>query len=270
MFLFAPQNTSSCSTGTLTLAALLHMATNARSRQASMAGKVTFPLGNSSPALEEILIFRQGKFLAADEQCLRETLQTQGVFCMVDGSKEALLAQTQPSALKLIPERKIKCLPEALDFCRLVPEKLRNPLPSHCNNTGHSCFLSSPGYQARNVLALVATSVGEAVPTKPRHKREEVLGTGCRRSQVQPQKIHYPITCEKPSIQHSWKYPLGATGLHELEENWEGQPSHLLSVELWERDMPEPMQGTFPFHAIHCSLHCPVRVPDNTSVQNMA
>lgn len=75
---------------------------------------------------------------------------------MVDGSKEALLAQTQPSALKLIPERKIKCVPEALGIADLH-QKNSGTLYQH---TGHSCLLSSPGYQARSVLAVAAASVG--------------------------------------------------------------------------------------------------------------
>lgn len=74
---------------------------------------------------------------------------------MVDGSKEALLAQAQPSALKLIPERKIKCLPEALGFTDLR-QKNSGTLYQH---TRHSWLLSSPGCQARSVMALVAASV---------------------------------------------------------------------------------------------------------------
>lgn len=155
LFPFALQNTSS-SCRTMIQAALFHTATNARSRQASTAGKVTFPLGNSSPALEEIIIFRRGKFLAPDELRLREMLQTRGVFYMADGSKEALLAQTQPSALKLIPERKIKCLPEALGFADLCQ---KNPGTLY-QSTGHSCLLSSLRYRARTVLTLVAACVG--------------------------------------------------------------------------------------------------------------
>lgn len=56
---------------------------------------------------------------------------------------------------------------------------------------------------------------------------------------MKPQKTHCPITCEKPSVHHSWKYPLEAMGLHELGKNWEGQPclhwqpSHCHSVEVW-------------------------------------
>lgn len=158
LFPLALQNTSSSfsSHRTMIQAAPFHMAMNTRSRQASVAGKVTFPLGNISPALEEIIIFRQGKFLAPDELHLRETLQTQGVFCMANGSKEALLAQTQPSALKLIPERKMKCLPEALDFADLCQ---KNPGTLY-ECIGHSCLLSSLGYRARMVLTLVVACVG--------------------------------------------------------------------------------------------------------------
>lgn len=148
-----PQNNDK---GTHILAALFHMATNTHSRLASIAGKVMFPLGNSSPVLKDIIIFRRGKFLAPDDLCLREMLETQGVFCMADSSKEALLAQNQPSALKLIPESKMKSLPEALGFAELS-QKNPGTLYQH---TGHSCLLSSTGYQARTVLTLVTASVG--------------------------------------------------------------------------------------------------------------
>ena len=75
---------------------------------------------------------------------------------MADGSKEALLAQTQPSALKLIPESKMKCLPEALGFADL---RLKNPGTLY-QHIGRSCLLRSLGYPARTVLTLVAASVG--------------------------------------------------------------------------------------------------------------
>lgn len=83
---------------------------------------------------------RRGKFLAPAELCLRETLQTRGVFCKAHSSEEVLLAPNQPSALKLIPERKAKCLPEALGFADLC----QNPATLH-QHTRHSCLLSSSG-----------------------------------------------------------------------------------------------------------------------------
>lgn len=81
-------------------------------------------------------------------------MQTRGDFCMAHSTEEVLLALNQPSALKLIPARKIKCLPEALGIADL------------CQNTAtlyqaNSTFLSPElvGYWARMLLTLVGASI---------------------------------------------------------------------------------------------------------------
>lgn len=133
--------------------------------------------------------------------------------------------------------------PRGFGLCRPAPEKLRNALPTHW--TFLSPELTRVSGQECAGFGCCLCWVG--CPHKARV--QEVLGTRFRRSHVEPQKIHCPITCEKPSVHHSRKYPLEAMGLHELE-NWEGQPclpqqpSHLCSVEVWgkgdARNQPTP------------------------------
>lgn len=128
-------------------------------------------------------------------------------------------------------------------FGLLQTRKLRNPLPTHWT------FLSPEitGVAGQECAGFGCRLCWVGCPHKAWHKREDVLGTGFRTSQVQPQKIHYPFTCEKPKVNHSWKYLLGAKGLHESEKNWEGQPSHLHSVEVWGKgDARNQCKGPSP------------------------